>query len=122
MENRFKESRFIEQIMVIGDGEKHAAALIQPDFVFLESWCGRKNISFESSDKIINNQRVIDRIQREVDEFNKNFSHYEQIKKFELVPFQWAVDTGELTPTLKLKRKFIKEKFQHLFDKIYRSN
>jgi long-chain acyl-CoA synthetase len=122
MENRFKESRFIEQIMVIGEGEKHSAALIQPEFVFLEAWCGRKNIPFESSDKIIENQIVIDRIQREVDALNANFANYEQIKKFELVPFQWAVDTGELTPTLKLKRKFIKTKFQHLFDKIYRNN
>ena len=122
MENRFKESRFIEQIMVIGEGEKHAAAIIQPDFLFLESWCGRKNIPFESSDKIINNQVVIDRIQREVEELNKNFSNYEQIKKFELVPHQWAVDTGELTPTLKLKRKFILSKNQHLVDKIYRIN
>jgi long-chain acyl-CoA synthetase len=122
MENRFKESRFIEQIMVIGEGEKHAAALIQPDFVFLEAWCGRKNISFGSSDKIIKNQVVIDRIQLEVDALNANFANYEQIKKFELVPFQWAVDTGELTPTLKLKRKFIKTKFATLFDKIYRNN
>jgi long-chain acyl-CoA synthetase len=122
MENRFKESRFIEQIMVIGEGEKHAAAIIQPDFVFLESWCNRKQIPFENSEKIIENQIVINRIQREVDELNSNFSNYEQIKKFELVPFQWAVDTGELTPTLKLKRKFIKTKFQQLFDKIYRNS
>ncbi|TXB66690.1 long-chain fatty acid--CoA ligase [Vicingus serpentipes] len=122
MENRFKESRFIEQIMVIGEGEKHAAAIIQPDFVFLESWCNRKQIPFENSEKIIENQTVINRIQREVDELNSNFSNYEQIKKFELVPFQWAVDTGELTPTLKLKRKFIKTKFQQLFDKIYRNS
>ncbi|MCB9359825.1 MAG: long-chain fatty acid--CoA ligase [Flavobacteriales bacterium] len=122
MENRFKESRFIEQIMVIGEGEKHAAALIQPDFVFLEAWCVRKNIPYESSEKIIENQIVIDRIQREIDTLNTNFANYEQIKKFELVPNQWAVNTGELTPTLKLKRKFIKTKFQPLFDKIYRNN
>lgn len=120
MENKFKESRFIEQLMVVGEGEKHAAAIIQPDFVFLEGWCGRKNIDFKNPSEAIKNSRVIERITKEVEEINKNFAHYEQIKKFELVDAQWGITTGELTPTLKLKRKFILTKYQNLVDKIYR--
>jgi long-chain acyl-CoA synthetase len=120
MENKFKESRFIEQLMVIGDGEKHPAAIIQPDFLFLEEWGKRKNIAYSNFTELIKNQLVIDRIQEEVDALNQSFPNYEQIKKFELVDTQWGIPTGELTPTLKLKRKFILTKYQHLVDKIYR--
>lgn len=120
MENKFKESRFIEQLMVIGDGEKHPAAIIQPDFVFLEDWCKRKEIQYSSINELIKKTKVVERIQEEVDELNKNFPNYEQIKKFELVDSQWGISTGELTPTLKLKRKFILSKYQHLVEKIYR--
>lgn len=120
MENKFKESRFIEQLMVIGEGEKHAAAIIQPDFAFLEGWCNRKNVEYNNSSDAIKNKAVIDRITKEVEELNKGFAHYEQIKKFELVDTQWGIPSGELTPTLKLKRKFILTKYQNLVDKIYR--
>lgn len=120
MENKFKESRFIEQVMVIGDGERFPAAIIQPDFLFLEEWAKRKGISFTNFAELIKNQLVIDRVQEEVDTLNQGFPNYEQIKKFELVDTQWGIPTGELTPTLKLKRKFILTKYQHLVDKIYR--
>lgn len=120
MENKFKESRFIEQLMVIGDGERFPAAIIQPDFLFLEEWSKRKGISFTNFAELIKNQLVIDRVQEEVDALNQGFPNYEQIKKFELVDTQWGIPTGELTPTLKLKRKFILTKYQHLVDKIYR--
>ena len=120
MENKFKESRFIEQLMVIGDGERFPAAIIQPDFLFLEEWSKRKGVSFSNPAELIKNQLVIDRIQEEVDNLNQGFPNYEQIKKFELVDTQWGIPTGELTPTLKLKRKFILTKYQHLVDKIYR--
>lgn len=120
MENKFKESRFIEQLMVIGEGEKHAAAIIQPDFAFLEGWCNRKNVEYNNPSDAIKNKAVIDRITKEVEELNKGFAHYEQIKKFELVDTQWGIPSGELTPTLKLKRKFILTKYQNLVDKIYR--
>lgn len=119
MENKFKESRFIEQIMVIGEGEKHPAAFIQPDFDFLHNWCKRKNIEFKSSAEVITHPKIIDRIQKEVDCYNNNFAKYEKIKKFELVNHQWSIDTGELTPTLKLKRKIILSKYQSLYNKIY---
>ncbi len=120
MENKFKESRFIEQLMVIGEGERFPAAIIQPDFLFLEEWCKRKNIDCSNFSEVIKNQLVIDRIQQEVDLLNQGYPNYEQIKKFELVGTQWAIPSGELTPTLKLKRKFIFAKYQHLVDKIYR--
>lgn len=120
MENKFKESRFIEQLMVIGEGERFPAAIIQPDFLFLEEWCKRKNIDCSNFSEVIKNQLVIDRIQQEVDLLNQGYPNYEQIKKFELVDTQWAIPSGELTPTLKLKRKFIFAKYQHLVDKIYR--
>ena len=119
MENKFKESRFIEQLMVIGEGERFPAAIIQPDFLFLEEWCKRKNIDCSNFSEVIKNQLVIDRIQEEVDLLNQSYPNYEQIKKFELVDTQWAIPSGELTPTLKLKRKFIFAKYQHLVDKIY---
>ena len=120
MENKFKESRFIEQLMVIGEGERFPAAIIQPDFLFLEEWCKRKNINCSNFAEVIKNQLVIDRIQEEVDLLNQEYPNYEQIKRFELVDTQWAIPSGELTPTLKLKRKFIFAKYQHLVDKIYR--
>jgi long-chain acyl-CoA synthetase len=120
MENKFKESRFIEQLMVIGEGERFPAAIIQPDFLFLGEWCKRKNIDCSNFTEAIKNQSVIDRIQEEVDLLNQSYPNYEQIKRFELVDTLWAIPSGELTPTLKLKRKFIFAKYQHLVDKIYR--
>jgi long-chain acyl-CoA synthetase len=120
MENKFKESRFIEQIMVIGEGEKMPAAFIQPNFEFLKDWCKRKNINCGNSNaEIIANEQVKARYAKEVEMLNKDFAKYEKIKVFELVPDVWGVDTGELTPTLKLKRRNILKKYQDLYEKIY---
>lgn len=121
MENTFKESRFIEQIMVVGEGQKFPAALIVPNFAFMKDWAERKgfNLRKSSNREIIEDQRVIDRIQKEVTEFNKRFGHWEQVKKFELLSEEMSVESGELTPTLKLKRKIILEKHKVLIDKIY---
>lgn len=119
MENKFKESMFIEQVMVLGEGERHPAAFIQPDFNFLKEWCKRKKIEYTTNEEMIKQERIIDRIAKEVEELNQNFNNYEQIKKFELMGIQWSIDTGELTPTLKLKRKKIMEKYKHLYHKIY---
>ncbi|CAM9590764.1 unnamed protein product [Discosporangium mesarthrocarpum] len=119
MENKFKESRFIEQIMVIGENQKHPAAFVVPAFEFIEEWCKRKEIPFNSSAEIIHNDRLVKRIHKEVEEFNANFGKWEQIKKFELMDAVWGVDTGELTPTLKLKRKAILSKYDKQFKKIY---
>jgi long-chain acyl-CoA synthetase len=119
MENSFKESRFIEQIMVIGENKKHPAALIQPDFVFLKDWAARKNISYVSNAELIAHPKVMARVEKEIEEINGRFGQWERLKKFELTPELWSVDGGELTPTLKLRRKPIMEKYKHLVVKIY---
>ncbi len=120
LENKFKESRFIEQIIVIGENEKHPAALIVPAFEFLKEWCERKGIDCSTNEEIINHERVKARIMQEVEESNANFGNWEQVKKIELCTAEWSVDTGELTPTLKLKRKNIMSKYAALVEKIYR--
>ena len=120
MENKFKESRFIEQIMVIGEGQKHPAALVVPAFEFIEEWCKRKGVDpGENWSDLIKNEKVISRISKEVDHFNSQFGGWEQIKKFELVAEQWTVETGELTPTMKPKRKVVKEKYKALIEQVY---
>lgn len=119
MENKFKESRFIEQIIVMGEGEKFASALIQPDFVFLKEWCDRKNVKAATNEEMITNEQVIKRFEKEVEELNEKFSNYEKIKRFELLSEPLSIDAGELTPTLKLKRKNIMAKYNHLYQKIY---
>ncbi len=119
MENKFKESRFIEQIMVIGEGQKHPGAFVVPNYEFVEDWCERKGIPFKSKAEASKNEKLIVRIKKEIDELNQGFGNWEQIKKFELVDSTWSVETKEMTPTLKLKRKFIMEKYKDLFQKIY---
>jgi long-chain acyl-CoA synthetase len=119
MENKFKESRFIEQIIVIGEYQKHPAALIVPTFEFLEEWCRRKKIDCSSREKMLSDQRVIDRYQEEIDHYNQPFGKWEQIKKFELLPEEFTVDNNMVTPTLKLKRKEIHSKYASLIDEIY---
>lgn len=121
IENTLKQSRFIEQVMVIGEGEKMPAALIQPSFDFVKEWAKIKEISIgETYAEIASNPKVIQRIGEEIDNFNKNFGHWEQVKKFELTPDVWSVDSGHLTPTMKLKRKIILNIYQDLYNKIYR--
>jgi long-chain acyl-CoA synthetase len=122
LENSFKQSRFIEQIMVIGDGEKMPAAFIQPAFDFVKEWAIRHSIDLgNSNEDLCNNPKVIARIQEDIDEANKKFGNWEQVKRFELTPDLWSIDAGHLTPTMKLKRKIIKEKYQTLYNKIYNS-
>lgn len=120
IENAMKQSRFIEQIMVIGEGEKMPAAFIQPNFEFLKEWAERKGIKTDISvQEILNNQAVIDRYQEEVDQHNEKFGKWERVKRFELTPDEWSIDAGHLTPTMKLKRKVIKAKYTDLYSKIY---
>lgn len=121
IENAMKQSRFIGEIMVIGDGEKMPGAFIQPDFDFVKQWASKKGLSIGSTNKeIVANEEVKKRFQEEVNDINKKFGHWEMIKRFELTPEVWSIDGGELTPTLKLKRKNVKEKYQDLYDKIYK--
>jgi len=121
IENAMKQSLFIEQIMVIGDGEKMPAAFIQPSFDFLREWAKRHHEDIgDLNEEIASNPKVIARIQEEIDSINEKFGNWEKIKRFELTPNVWSIDGGELTPTLKLKRKVVKEKYKDLYDKIYR--
>lgn len=121
LENELKQSRFIEQIMVVGEGEKMPAAIIQPNFDFVKEWIDRKNKNIEKTGEAISNsQDVKDRIQLEINKCNTHFGKWEQIKRFELTPDVWSIDGGHLTPTMKMKRKIIKGIYQELYDKIYR--
>ncbi|WP_396141321.1 AMP-dependent synthetase/ligase [Flavobacterium sp.] len=123
LENAMKQSRFIEQIMVIGDGQKMPAAFIQPNFEFVKEWAKlHKTDIGTTNEEIITNPEVIKRIKLEVDTVNEKFGNWEKIKKFELTPDLWTVPAGHLTPTMKLKRKVVMEKYINLFHKIYDSN
>lgn len=120
LENAMKQSRFIEQIMVIGDGQKMPAAFIQPNFEFVKEWAKLHNLNIgTTNEEMICNEEVIKRIQQEVDSINEKFGNWEKIKKFELTPDLWTVPAGHLTPTMKLKRKIVMEKYINLFHKIY---
>lgn len=124
MENKFKESRFIEQIMVIGEGEKFPAALIVPSFAFIKEWAHRKNIDLgdATNHSIAKDVHVMGRIQQEIDKFNKGFGNWEQIKRFALLEKEFSIEGEELTPTLKLKRKKILAKYSAHYDAIYKED
>ena len=120
IENTMKQSLFIEQMMVIGEGEKMPAAFIQPNYDYLKDWAAKEGVDIgDLHEEICVNPLVINLFQKEIDRYNEQFGHWEQVKKFELTPDVWSIDGGELTPTLKLKRKVIKEKYKKLYDKIY---
>lgn len=121
LEGELKQSLFIEQVMVIGEGEKMPAALIQPNFEFIKEWIDHKKLDIgDSNEDIISSEKVIKRIQKEVDKCNKSFGNWEQIKRFELTPDVWSIEGRHLTPTMKMKREIIKEIYIDLFNKIYR--
>ncbi|MBT8324926.1 MAG: long-chain fatty acid--CoA ligase [Winogradskyella sp.] len=120
LENDFKQSLFIEQVMVIGEGEKMPGAIIQPNFDFIRDWIEHKEHNIGKSDKeIATSEIIIKRIQKEVDKYNRNFGKWEQVKRFELTEEPWTIDSGHLTPTMKMKRSVILEKYKALYDKIY---
>lgn len=119
IENKFKESLFIEQIMVIGEHEKFASALIAPDYLFLREWCNAQKISFDNNAELLNNSQLVDAFKKEVQKYNDTISDFEKINRFRLVSDVWSPATGELSPTLKMKRKFITEKYQELIAQIY---
>ena len=121
MENKFKESRFIEQIMVVGESQKFPSAFIVPSFAFVKEWAKRKGVDLGdgSHSSISKNPQVIERIKQEVEEFNKGYGNWEQLKRVELLEQELSIDGGDLTPTLKLKRKKILEKYKYLLEKIY---
>lgn len=119
LENKFKESIFIEQVMVFGENRKFPAAFIVPAFDILKSWCAEKGILYTTPTEMVKNSTIIEKYQREIDHYNAKFGQWERVKKFELLPKEWSVDGGELTPKLSLKRKVILHKNENLVDKIY---
>lgn len=120
IENMIKSSRFIEQMMVVGDGEKMPCALVQPDFAFVKRWAELHKVNVgETLVEIAKNPEVKQRIYKEIDKLNKKLGNWEQIKKVEITPEVWSVENGMLTPTMKLKRKFIKERYIDLYNKMY---
>lgn len=120
IENEMKQSRFIEQCLVIGEGQKMPAALIQPNFDFLREWARLHDIKApESNEDFIKMPEVKERIKKEVDVANSTFAQWEKVKLFELTPDVWGIDNGLLTPTMKPKREIIIKKYQHLYNKIY---
>lgn len=119
IESKLKESMYIESAMVIGAEQKYTGALIVPSFANLKQWCKTNDIEFTSDEEVIKNERVIEFYKDLVESFNKYFNNVEQIKKFELLPHEWSVDTGELTPKMSLKRKVIMEKYRDAVARIY---
>jgi len=117
LESELKQSRFIEQIMVVGEGQKMPAALIQVNVDFVHEWGKRHDYIIKD---VSSDAKLIFRIQKEVDTYNQRFGKWEQIKKFEITPDEWTIDAGHLTPTMKMRRKIIKEKYTYLFDRIYK--
>ncbi|MCL2040832.1 MAG: long-chain fatty acid--CoA ligase [Bacteroidales bacterium] len=119
IEEKFSESPFIENIVVVGEGEKFAAALISPDFAFLTTWCANHDIIFTTPEAIVKNPDVIKRFAKEVNRYNEFFADTEQIKKFDLIPDEWSQLTDILTPTLKVKRNLVKDIYKKNIRKMF---
>jgi long-chain acyl-CoA synthetase len=119
IENKLKESSFIEQVMVIGENEKYASAFIVPSFSYLKEWCALHNIKYTTNEEMIKNEDVKKRIVLEVENLNEELAQYEKIKRPELLPREWSIDKNEMTPKLSLKRKVIMAANKDLIEKIY---
>lgn len=119
LENKFKESFFIEQLMVIGENEKFASALIAPNYEFLHNWCTLHSVKYRDNKELIQIPEVIARFQKEVNEINKQLAFHEQIKRSRLVWEEWSVLTGELSAKMSLKRKVISQKYEEIIREIF---
>ena len=119
IENKLKESVFIEQVMLVGSERKFVGALIVPAFSYLQEWSRKNNLPDLSNEQLITHPKVLDLYRDLIESFNKYFNHVEQIKKFELLANEWTVDTGEMTPKLSLKRKVVNEKYRDAVERIY---
>ncbi|MCX6241446.1 MAG: long-chain fatty acid--CoA ligase [Bacteroidetes bacterium] len=120
IEDKFKESLFIDQMIVVGENQKFAGALIVPDFAFLKEYCKLKEIEFTTPAGMIANDRIRKRFQSEIKKYNKLFGETEQVKSWELIDHEWTLESGEITPTLKLKRKFIHLKYKEQIDRLFK--
>jgi long-chain acyl-CoA synthetase len=122
IENKLKESSFIEQAMIVGAGKKFVAALIVPSFVKLKQWCDTKGIPFTSNEGMVVHPKVIKKYKKEIAKFNMLFSHVEQIKEFSLLATEWTIESGELTPKLSLKRRVVLDKYAKEIDLVYKAS
>ena len=119
IESKFTESPLISMMMVVGENQKFAAALIVPNFENLKTWCEENNVAYTNNAEVIKNKKVNDRYRKEVETYNKYFGDFEKVKRFELVDREWTIDAGEITPSLKLRRKIVAEHFQDLIDGMF---
>tara|TARA_R110002072_G_scaffold125944_4_gene262673 strand:+ start:23463 stop:25241 length:1779 start_codon:yes stop_codon:yes gene_type:complete len=120
IENAMKQSNFIEQILVVGEGEKMPAALIQPNWEFVNDWIDKKNNGISKNpEEAVKDEKLIARFQKEVDKYNERFGKWEKVKTFALTPDTWSIEGGQLTPTMKAKRKVIKEMYKDLYEGLY---
>ncbi|WP_026950846.1 AMP-dependent synthetase/ligase [Algoriphagus mannitolivorans] len=121
LENKFKESLLIEQLMVVGDGRNYPAALVVPSFEGLRDFCKRKDIPYLTDTEMVKKPEIMEKYQQEIEHYNKFFGKWEQVKRFKLLDKSWSIETGELTPTMKLKRKVILQKFDSQIEELYKS-
>jgi len=119
IENKMKESRFIEQILVVGPERKFVGALIVPSFTAIKEWMKENQMTFTTVEDVVHNEAVFKLFKEIIEKYNQNFNHVEQIKRFELLPREWSIETGEMTPKLSLKRKVIMEKYKDAIERIY---
>jgi long-chain acyl-CoA synthetase len=119
IENKFKESPFIEQMMIVGAEKKFVGALIVPSFNTLRDWMKEKGLNYTTNEDVIHHPKVLELFRELVESFNQFFNHVEQVKKFELLPREWTIETGEMTPKMSLKRKVVMEKFKDAIERIY---
>jgi long-chain acyl-CoA synthetase len=119
IENKMKESRFISQILVVGPERKYVGALIVPSVIALKDWMKQKGMTYTTIEEAVKNESILNFYKEIIEEYNQNFNHVEQIKRFELLPREWSIETGEMTPKLSLKRKVIMEKYKDAIERIY---
>jgi long-chain acyl-CoA synthetase len=121
IENKMKESSFIEQIMIVGEDRKFVSALIVPSFLSLREWAKENGITIADNKQIVDNSKIKDLINNEIEKLNKDFGKWEQIKKFTLLAEEWTVEGGELTPTMKVKRKVVNERYRNHIEDLYKN-
>jgi long-chain acyl-CoA synthetase len=119
IEEKFAESPFIENIVVVGENQKFAAALISPDFNFLKEWCQRHDVKYTNPEEIVKHPTIKQRFAKEIEKYNTFFGETERIKKFEIIPDEWSQLTEILTPTLKVKRKLVQERYKETIDRLF---
>jgi len=119
LENKFKESIIIEQVIVVGETQKYPAALIVPSFEALKDWCAKKEITYTTDSEMLMNEKVKNKFDKEIEKLNKSFAQFEKVKRYKILDHTWTIDGGELTPTLKLKRKTIHAKYANEINELY---